>query len=333
MSENPSPLPAWEVTQRDFIRPGVPHRIAVRATPDIHLFTDAAPARIGLRFEVPPTAPAAEPSVLEQITVTDVMIEGRRHLEIATTAPVLFESFYGLAAQVISTVQGGATAAAALNAAVGDWEALIRHADILSEERQAGLFGELLFFERLRAAGVGDVTSTWVGPDRQAHDFRWGELEFEIKTTSGAARVHTINGLGQLLASLGCRLFLISMQLTDAGSGGRNLPELVGTVRRDLPAAERTAFDRRLELAGYLDHHAAHYRRRRRLRGEPALIEVGDGVPRLVPEALLTLPATFAADRIRNAVYEIDVGGLGDLDGTPEFFTVIPAPASPDHDV
>lgn len=328
MSESPSPLPAWEVTQRDFIRPGVPHRIAVRTTPGIHLFTDAAPARIGLRFEVPPTALAAEPSLLEQITVSDVTLEGRRHLEIATSAPVLFESFYGLAAQVISTVLAGATPSAALNAAVGDWEALIRQADILSEERQAGLFGELLFFGRLRAAGVVNVTSTWVGPDRQAHDFRWGELEFEVKTTSGSARVHTINGLGQLLASLGCQLFLISMQLTDAGTGGRTLPELVSAIRRDLSAAERTEFDRRLELAGYLDRHAAHYRRRRRLRGEPVLIEVGDGVPRLVPEALLALPATFAAERVRNAVYEIDVGGLGHFDGTPEFFTVIPSPGS-----
>lgn len=328
MSDRASPLPAWEVTQRDFIGPGVPHRIAVRTTPGIHLFTDAAPARIGLRFEVPPMAPAAEPSLLEHITIADVTIEGRRHLEIATTAPVLFESFYGLASQVISTVLGGATPAAALNAAVGDWEALIRQADILSEERQAGLFGELLFFARLHAAGIADVTSTWVGPDRQAHDFRWGDLEFEVKTTSGAARVHTINGLGQLQASLGCRLFLISIQLMDAGSGGRTLPELVDVVRRDLSAAALSEFDRRLQLAGYLDRHVSHYRRRRRLRGEPALIEVGDGVPRLVPEALLALPATFAAERIRNAVYEIDVAGLGHLDGTPEFTTVIPSPAS-----
>lgn len=326
MSEAPSPLPPWDTTLRDYIRPGLPHITAVRTSPGIHLFTDPAPPRVGLRFEVPATTSAAEPSLLEQVAISDVIIEGRRYLEIASTAPLLFESFYGLAAQVISTVLAGTPPAQALNGAVADWEALIRQAAVLSEERQAGLFGELLFLERLIAGGVKDAVATWVGPDRQAHDFRWGKLEFEVKTTSGAARVHTINGLTQLMPSPNCRLFLISTQLTDAGTGGRALPELVGSLRGGLTTLQRAEFDRRLDLAGYLGRHAAHYRRRRRLRSDPILIEVGPGVPRLTPAALIALPDIYTASRIRNAVYDIDVGGLGHADGTPEFHAVIPAP-------
>jgi hypothetical protein len=324
VTETLSPLPPWDVTLRDFIRPGLPHLIAVG--PGISVFTDASPARIGLRFEVAAAEPAANPSLLEQITISDVMIDGRRQLEIATTAPALFESFYGLAAQVISTVVAGESPAQALNGSVAHWEALIRQTTVLPEERQAGLFGELIFLERLTAAGVEDPVATWVGPDRQAHDFRWGELEFEVKTTSGTARVHTINGLTQLMPSLSCRLFLISIQLTDAGTGGRSLPELVGSVRGGLSPAALADFDRKLGLAGYLDRHAPHYRRRRRLRGDTTLIEVGSGVPRLTPAALTALPDTYAASRIRNAVYDIDVGGLGHADGTSAFHAVIPAP-------
>ncbi len=324
MTDAVSPLPPWEDIERDYIRPGLPHMLVVRISPSIHVFTDAAAARMGLRFEVPATEPPAEPSLLEQISTADVMLQGHRHLEMSTTAPLLFESFYRLAGQVIPTVLAGEPPARALQEAVTHWEALIQQAAVLPEERQAGLFGELLFFERLTAAGVTDTVRTWVGPDRQAHDFRWGELEFEVKTTSGAARVHTINGMSQLQASLGCRLFLISMQLTDAGTGGGSLRELVDTVRGRLGTQDRQEFDRRLERAGYLDRHAPHYGRRRRLRGEPVLIEVGDGVPRLTPDAVAALPLAFAPSRIRNVVYDIDVSGLGHPDGTPEFLTILP---------
>lgn len=320
-----SPLPPWEDLRRDYIDTGLPHRLVVRPAPGIHVFTDAGAARVGARFELAADAPGADPSALEKIITVDVSVEGRRWLEVSTTAPALFESFYRLVGQISEAVLADATPQAALAQAVSLWETLVEQAVVLSEERQAGLFGELIFLERLLLAGVSDAVGTWVGPDRQAHDFRMGEIEFEVKTTSGAKRVHTINGIGQLAPSAGCSLYLLSMQTTDAGTGGRSLPELVDDVRALTPSGEKKGLETRLDASGYAERHRAHYGRRRRLRSPMMLIPVGDGVPRLVPEALTALPAIYASEKIGRVVYDIDVTGLGDPDGTHAFLTVIPA--------
>ncbi len=321
---NDTTLPAWEDIKRDYIDPGLPHRLVLRTSPGVHAFTDVGAARLGARFEIPATADAAAASSLQQVVIADVSVEGRRYLEVATASPQLFESFYRLIGQVFEAVLTGTSPHAALNEAITHWETLLERASILSEERQAGLYGELIFLERLLGAGVMDAVTTWVGPDRQAHDFRCGNDEFEVKTTGGQLRVHRINGQGQLSPSVGCRLFIVSMQTGDAGSGGRTLAELADEVRAAVGSEHRQSFEARLQASGYVERHRAHYGRRRRLRSEITLIPVEDGVPRLVPEALSALPARFAPDRIGKVVYDIEVTGLGYVDGSPEFLAVIP---------
>ncbi|PQZ77370.1 MULTISPECIES: PD-(D/E)XK motif protein [unclassified Brevundimonas] len=321
-------LPAWEDLRRDYLDPGLPHRLLVRASPGILVFTDEAAARLGARFELEANAPAAPPSALEQIGVADVTADGRRWLEISTGSPRLYESFYRLIGQVSGSVLADIAPHAALARAVELWDTLVAQTAILSEERQAGLFGELLLLERLLQADVTQAVSAWVGPDRQAHDFRLGSVEFEVKTTSSAKRVHTINGAGQLSPSVGCSLFLVSTQIADAGTGGRTLPALVDDLRGLVPSGDLQAFEAKLEMSAYAERHRAHYARRRRLRSPVVLIPVVDGVPRLTPCALAALPPGFASERIAAVSYDIDVTGLGHADGSPEFLAVIPAEAS-----
>ena len=318
-------LPAWEDLRRDYLDPGLPHRLLVRTSPGILVFTDEAAARLGARFELEANAPAAPPSALEQIAVADVTSDGRRWLEISTGAPRLYESFYRLIGQVSGSVLADIAPHAALARAVELWDTLVAQTAILSEERQAGLFGELLLLERLLQADVAQAVSAWVGPDRQAHDFRLGFVEFEVKTTSSAKRVHTINGVGQLSPSVGCSLFLVSTQIHDAGTGGRTLPALVDDLRGLVPSGDLQAFEAKLETSAYAERHRAHYARRRRLRSPVVLIPVVDGVPRLTPGALAALPPGFASERIGALSYDIDVTGLGHADGSPEFLAVIPA--------
>jgi hypothetical protein len=317
-------LPSWEDLRRDYIETGLPHRLVVRTTPGLHAFTDASAARLGARFELAADAPPAPASLLQEIVVTDVGADGRRWLEISTTDPHLYESFYRLIGQICAAVLDNMPAHTALLRAVDLWDTLVEQISLLSEERQAGLFGELLFLERLILAGVPHAVSTWVGPDRQAHDFRRGDVEFEVKTTSGAKRVHTINGLGQLTPSVDCSLYLISLQTTDAGTGGASLPELVDRVRTLVPHTDLNGLDTRLEAAGYVETHRPHYHRRRRLRSNMLMVPILDGTPRLTPNALAALPATFAAERITAVIYDVDVTGLGFPDESSEFLAVIP---------
>lgn len=221
----------------------------------------------------------------------------------------------------------GITPHEALEQAIGLWDSLVEEVTILSEERQAGLFGELLLLERLLTNGTPNAVMSWVGPDRQPHDFRIGAREFEVKTTSGAKRVHTINGLGQLQPSVDCTLYLISIQLADAGSGGRSLPELAEEVKTALPIVDLKHYDRRLAASGYIEKHAPHYTRRRRLRSEMAMIQVGEGVPRLTALGLSALPSGFVPERISAVTYDADMSGLGFLDGTEAFLSIIPRAA------
>ena len=317
-------LPSWEDLRRDYIEVGLPHRLVVRADPGLHAFTDAGGLRLGARFELTPDAPAASASMLQQIAVVDVGADGKRWLEVSTTEPRLFESFYRLIGQISAAVLEGTAAHTALARAVELWDTLVAQIALLSEERQAGLFGELLFLERLAGAGIPNSVTAWVGPDRQAHDFRLGDVEFEVKTTSGTKRMHTINGLGQLSPSAGCDLYLISLQLTDAGTGGETLPELVDRLRAALPHADLKGLDTRLEAAGYVESHRLHYGRRRRLRSAMSMIPVIEGAPRLTPDALSALPSGFASERISGVIYDVDLTGLGFPDGSPQFLAVVP---------
>jgi hypothetical protein len=167
----------------------------------------------------------------------------------------------------------------------------------------------------------------WTGPRRQSHDFRLADGEFEVKTTSGSGRVHTINGLGQLVPSVGFDLYVVSLQVTHAGSGGATLAEAVEQIVAELghgSDAERIFFEL-LTLSGYRPADAPRYPRRRRLLGPPLLVPVVDGCPRLTPEAIAVLPAAFAAERIRDVTYRIDLHGLGVPDGDPRFLEVLPA--------
>lgn len=322
-----SMLPPWEEVLRDYIEPGLPHRLVVRTKPGLHVFTDSSAARLGARFELSAYAPAAPTSKLQQIVVSDVSAENRRWLEISTCAPRLYESFYRLITQITTAVVAGMAPHSALEQAVGLWDNLVEEISIFSEERQAGLFGELLFLERLLLNGTNGAVASWVGPDRQPHDFRLGVFEFEVKTTSGTKRVHTINGLGQLQPSVDCALYLISMQITDAGTGGRSLPELADALRSVVPEADKKQYDQRLALSGYIARHAPHYGRRRRLRSDIAMILVEDGVPRLTAAGLSVLPPGFAPERIANVVYDIEVSGLGVADGSEQFLAIIPPAA------
>lgn len=320
-----SMLPPWEEIRRDYIETGLPHRLVVRNSPGLHAFTDSSASRLGARFELATEAGTPPVSRLEQIKVTEVSVDGSRWLEIATATPSLYESFYHLIDQITAAVLAGLPPHAALEQAVGLWDSLVEEISLLSEERQAGLFGELLFLERLILNGTPDAVSSWVGPDRQPHDFRLGTTEFEVKTTSGAKRVHTINGLGQLEPSLACTLYLVSIQTTDAGTGGRSLPDLVDGIDQLLSDPDRNEFQRRLELSGFIPRHRTHYGRRRRLRTDMALIVVEDGAPRLTPEALAAIPTRFAAERVGTVVYDVNVSDLGVLDGSPEFLAIIPS--------
>lgn len=327
MTDTPILLPEWVAFERDYIETGVPHLFVVRQIPAVALFIDQGAERIGARFEQTGSRPEGKALLFAEIHVDEIAGEGRRQTEIWTDARHLFGNFYRLVSEIVAAVVAdGMDPDAALTDAVERWEALISRPSLMSEETQAGLFGELWLLERLIAVHGVDALDAWVGPLRQPHDFRLGTVEFEVKTTSGAKRVHTINGLAQLEPSLDCTLYLLSLKLANAGAGGRTLPEAIAEIEAGLSSshAALSRFHASLGAVGYDPVDAPHYARRRKLRDAATLIPVTDGVPRLTVDALAQIDARFAVGRVSQVSYAIDVDGFGFSDGTEAFYAVLP---------
>ncbi|GGF78146.1 hypothetical protein GCM10011402_33500 [Paracoccus acridae] len=328
MSDKPILLPDWSVFEHDYIRTGIPQLFVVRQTPAVTLFIDQGAERIGVRFEQVGSRAAGQVFPFAEIHVGEVASDDRRHIEIWTDARHLFGNFYRLIAEiVVAVVEDGMNPDAALADAVERWETLISRPSLMSEEAQAGLFGELWLLERLVAVRGIDALDAWVGPLKQPHDFRLGNIELEVKTTSGAKRIHTINGVGQLEPSLGCSLYLLSLKLANAGTSGRTLPEAVSVIECGLTSshAALTRFRSGISSLGYDPADAPLYSQRRRLRDTPVLIPVCDGVPRLTTEALAQISDRFATTKIGRISYSIDVDGFGFVDGTEDFHAIVPA--------
>ena len=325
-SDHPAALPSWEEFREDYIADGIPRLYVVRVAPAIQVFVDMGAGRIGIRFEIAANGLAGSLNPHAEIIVSDVIQNGRRYLEISTNRRSLYANFYNLIAATADAVMQGADPAAAFRQAIAEWEALLGRREILSEERQGGLFGELWLLRRLLAAGVAYALDAWTGPTNHAHDFRLEDIELEVKTTSGRTRIHTINGLNQLEPSPGGRLFILSLQVTDGGSAGVSLAEAVTSVRELLPPTSWARLEQYLESYGYRTVDAPYYPRRRKLRSVPILVPVQDGCPRLTPSALADVPSEFAPERIRGVTYQIELTGLGHLDGTPAFLEIVPEP-------
>lgn len=328
MTDMQTTLPDWTEFNRDYVAGGIPHLFIVRASPMVALFVDQGAARLGARFQTTNTKSDDLSGMLAEIHVADIISEASRAVEIWTDSKNHYSNFYLLISEIVSeVVDDGAEPDTALLAAIARWEALLSRPTLMSEEAQAGLFGELWLLERLIANMGPGAVDAWVGPVPQPHDFRIGEIELEVKTTSGATRIHTINGIGQLQPSLNCRLYLVSLKLANAGTGGRSLPEAVSNIEGLLdhhPAALKRFRDG-LTANSYNPDHADRYPRRRRLRDQAMLIEVVDGVPRLTVEALGAIDPRFAPQRFGRITYDINVEGLGFADGSEPFHSVLPA--------
>lgn len=317
-------LPGWDVVRRDYIEPGLPGRVVVCDDPKVELFVDSGGARFGAVFGLPAGSTVGASPFID-IEIAEIRLDGQRCVKISTKAAVLFGTFYLFVVDTArAVIEHSMSPVVALDASLAHWRALLQTSTLLSDEKQLGLAGELWLLERLIRHFGSAGLNAWVGPGRQSHDFRLGSTEFEVKATTGARRLHMINGLHQLTSTIDANLYLVSLRFSDAGSGGETLGETVGRITSLVTPDDRQRLGEKLTAAGFHRANAIHYSRRRRLADRPRLIPVTGGVPRLTADALAALPASFASNGISDVTYRIDVEGLGFEEGTPEFSAVVP---------
>lgn len=217
----------------------------------------------------------------------------------------------------------------ALRRSLRDWRALFEQLALLTPERQLGLLGELWLLDRLLDVNGADALDAWTGPKGEAHDFRIGKNEFEVKTTSGEHRSHVISSDSQLIPSPGHDLYLVSLQFAAGGPDGRSLHDVVDGLRsRTAMLGVASRFEQILE-AGFqlMPSNLVHYSRRMQLRSRPYLVPVTESFPRITHSDVLALPRSEMV-RVSDVRYRLDVEGLGWEDGTVEFLALLPEGSS-----
>lgn len=247
-------------------------------------------------------------------------------LELSTKNQELFPEFHKFAEIIAENYEKpGQTAFGAIEIAIQKLKDLTSLRKFLSKEQQLGLYGELLFLRSLlHVVGPAGVIG-WTGrnieiPDR--HDFRFKDIDLEVKTTKRNQRIHMIHGMEQLHPSLGHTLYLLSIKLENAGlENGKSLVEIINDIRSFLDgfAIEKKEFEERLLWTGYKDVDAEFYGEKLTLSNPPVVILVDDTFPKITKEVLESTLSSEKLSRISDVSYWVNVEGLGNIQGSEHY--------------
>jgi hypothetical protein len=285
----------------------------VPGTPVIEVFVDKGGERIG--FRVAQIESPAHFSV--DLKFLDLGFNRRGHaywIEISTTENQIFEQFYALAVYVADLIQlQGMNTKDALIAGIDRFSELVQTEQQTSEEKIVGLWGELWLLQQIFQMHGLVAIDMWTGPKGEAHDFRYGKLEIEVKTTRGSTRSHIINSLTQLDPSINCVLYLASIQTKIAGpNDGFSVSSFTKEFLDLIPNPYRESFLSSLDAVGYNDMNPTSLATRYELRSQPAVTEVDSTFPRLTHNLFNIILPAQVLPRLSEVRYRIDVTGLGE---------------------
>lgn len=164
--------------------------------------------------------------------------------------------------------------------------------NLLSESEIRGLYGELLFLERLfDKLGVNAALKSWVGPFDAPQDFQADECFWEIKTIRPSASNVLISSEFQLQV---CKspIYLVVIELIEALNldviNSLSINSLVDNIRSTLWANIEAfdLFEERLSHTGYSPR--SEYDEFKYRVGETSTYEVVEGFPCITSEMLAT---------------------------------------------
>jgi hypothetical protein len=320
---------SWDNFCSSIFIPGEQRVHRVSLAPLIEIFGDGIHKRIGLWLEVP--LGTKVPDAIQKLAFIHAQTRKKKSLsllELCATSPALHRHFYHFAVAVSERVlveKRTPTEAALLE--LQSFAELLQEKPLLGIERQLGLLGELIVLERLLAKNGPKGLDSWIGPQREPHDFRLEEFEFEVKTTICSQRIHTIHGTEQLVPSKGCSLFLLSVLLGPAGQAkGFSLLEKAQKVATLVAsdAQRREQLRLALETCGFRESDGRHYTRRFVLRRPLAIAPVNKHFPAIDRPAIQAALGSLAP-RVEDLQYDVNIEGLEKEDGTSAFAKVFPA--------
>jgi len=319
---------AWEVFE-SHLREKYPSSFAMGGTRGVRIGFTPESQSIFIRLPINPNT-FIPPSPYAEIFAEVLKDETGFVLEIKTTTMRLFREFHRFAEIITEDFEKtGQTAQGAFETAIRRWNDLTSRKELLSDEQRLGLQGELVFLNALLNTQETKAILSWTGRNKslsERHDFRINGLDIEIKSTRSTSRRHIIHGLGQLQASLGHKLYLLSLKFEGAGLVlGRSLYDEVENIRLhfSIGSAERKDFEDRLLAAGYRDEDSEHYQEKLILADQPMLIYVDDKCPKITTEIISTGVPSEVSGRIDDVSYRVNLEGLGVAHGSREFINIL----------
>lgn len=207
--------------------------------------------------------------------------EPRTYIRVDCLDRDLEAPFGFLAKRIVDHLISGATPTRACTDAVRDFRRLLSRSGgpLPSDEEILGLTGELLLVDQL-VRHRPELWAGWNGPTGATHDYSWGDVDIEVKTShqAGEPRI-TVNGLNQLEPEKNRRLLLFHSILSSNPVGSITVPGLADGIRARI--ADPDPFDERLARAGYLPEQRELWEEQCFTLHEQAMYAVTDAFPRI----------------------------------------------------
>jgi hypothetical protein len=241
-----------------------------------------------------------------------------RQIELRLDASNQPEATLAFASSIVSQLMGDRDFEASIRSSIHAIRALLQELEVMSTDKALGLLGELLFLKSAIGLHGSDIgLRSWMGPPSGEHDFSLPHAEFEVKTTRSERRVHRISSATQMAPSLGRELYLVSIQLTDAGPAETSfsLPSVINSIRQVL-GAQANSFEQYLHEAGWRDWFEEVFAQRYQFRAQPEAFLVDESFPAITSELIRAVVSN--GDLVESVTYSVDVAGLSASPGLIE---------------
>ena len=189
------------------------------------------------------------------------------------------------------------------------WRQLLENERVtfMSKEEIGGLFTELLLLEKLATIRPTALIS-WQGPDRGLHDFVCGGMDIEVKSTRSPSSYNVeISDLNQLAIPKDVALYLVFNRIRSSPGRGRSLLDIIDIIIR--LGVDRPEFFRKLQLYGYDQRDAEHYRQLTYELCEECWFKITPLFPRIVNESFCEGRPPKEVKKIH---YTLDLAGIAE---------------------
>lgn len=306
----------------EYLRSGAPSVVKIDGNPAVYLVIEPLLKRLVLR--TPLTGkPVPDLATYQHISAEAIYWNDAQWVELRIEGEMITDA-YPVLCSIADRIQlQSLDFRTAVTGALSSLHELLAGAQRLSEQQEIGLFGELLLVKHLLGTmATAEAMASWRGPEGEEHDISLSDGDVEVKSTTAEERCHWIGDVRQLEPTIGRRLWLLSIQLTEAGVGGSSLSDLIDELRALLAAGTSLEeFERKLDAVGWRDDTANLYVRRLRLRSKPECYEIDGDFPAITPQRLAA--AGLDQSRFVQIRYMIDLNGLKAASDVPEFLSTM----------